>query len=365
LVALAGILALTTTSGTGETVLGLLVSVSTSWAPTDRETFKLDSFLTRLVTSLNALLISVSPTFGTSSFARGLAWLADTLEFNELGDFGVEWLTNGKILKTLIGGTKFFTSDWVLLDFFLFGKESLDVFSLLFHILFGDLTLGVVVLGLEVIFSGLNVLLDRIVLVGVWILSLEFFNILLIEEFDRNRGVEDWASSDTHVLLGGVGVLGVLKEEVLRITHQAGVGILALDATNGALGTGTTNGSGVTLLALHARTSLVVLASVAVGVVALLALFASGSIILDALSISRVHLDLTRHASGTGSTGTVSELEALGATFALSGGRTGASLARGVALGALLGGNLLSVSIIILNLFLLRVFNFVHTETAD
>ena len=94
------------------------------------------------------------------------------------------------------------------------------------------------------------------------------------------------------------------------------------------------------------------------------ALFASGSIILDVLSISRVHLDLTRHASGTGSTGTVSELEALGASFALIGGWAGASLTRGVALGALLGFDLLSVSIIIFDLGFRGGSNFVHTPTA-
>jgi len=346
--------------------LGLLVSEGTFGASADGETFKLDSFFTGLVTSGDTFLLSVEPTFGATTTARGLAGLADTSELNELGDFGIEGLTIGEISESGIGGIKFFTGDGVLLLLSLgTGEHSADGGLLGFHISFGDLTLGEVILGLEVIFSLFGVVLNDIAGISVTIISLESVLVSLLDVLESNWLVEDWASLDAHNLGGRVGVLGVLEEVVLLVTHQARGRILALEATFGALDTRTGVGSGHTLLALHAAASIGVLASMAVLVGASLALFASGSVVFDTLGISRVDLNLTGNTSGTSGTGTVSELEALGATLALIRCGTTASLTRGMALGTGLSFDFLDVSIVILDLGGLGSFDFVHTETAS
>jgi hypothetical protein len=102
----------------------------------------------------------------------------------------------------------------------------------------------------------------------------------------------------------------------------------------------------------------------AVFVVTGFAFFASGSVIFDALSISRVELDLSWFTSASGDTGVVSELESFSATFTLVGGWTGASLTGGVTFLTLLGSKFNSVSISIFSFSSVSVSNFVHTPTA-
>lgn len=189
----------------------LLVSVGTFWASADGESFERDRFFTSLVTGLDAFSISVEPTFGTSTTARGLAWLTDTSELSELGDISIEWLTVGKIRQGSISSIKFFTSNWVLLGFFSFTSEDSANSSLRsFHISLGTNTLLEVLLLLEVGFSLLLVLLNRIGFILVTVASFESIKISLFKVLKSDSLVEDWASFDALNLGGRVGVLGVL-----------------------------------------------------------------------------------------------------------------------------------------------------------
>jgi hypothetical protein len=371
-------LALRATLSAGEAVLGLLVSEHTFWADTDLESFKILGGLTSLVARSNTLTVSVGPTFGASTRARSRAWLADTSELLELSDIGIEWLSIGEILKVGIFVGEFFSSDGVLLGGFAIGTTGHDLSvlglsskhpansSLLgFHISFGNLTLLKVILGLEVILSLLLVFLDFISGIGVTVVSLESIEISLGKVLHGNSSVEGWASLDAHDLSRGVGVLGVLKEIVLLVAHQARRTILALEATLGALSTGSGGGSGETFLALHAFSGGVVLASMAVLVRAGLAFLTAGSIVLDTLNIDGIDLNLTWGASSSRDTGVILELESFLATLALIGSGSRASLARSVTLGTGLGLDFKNISIVILNLSGSGGFNLVLTESTS
>jgi hypothetical protein len=83
LVALIFGLAFATSCGTSFTVQGSFVSEGTLWANTDGESFKSFGDFTGLVTGFDAFLLSVEPSFRTSTTATVGAWLADTSEIFE------------------------------------------------------------------------------------------------------------------------------------------------------------------------------------------------------------------------------------------------------------------------------------------
>jgi len=189
LIALALGLTLAAAIVTRITVHGGLVSEGTFWTDTDGESTESLGLLTGHVTRKGAFTFSVSITFGASTTASFLTWLADTSEVNELLNLRVEWLSVREILKSEIGSIKGFSGDWVLLGLSTINTTSKNLSLwrsiptgeessisngglLSLHLLSGDLTLIEVLLGFKVSFSSLDVVSDSIVGVGITVITL-------------------------------------------------------------------------------------------------------------------------------------------------------------------------------------------------